>query len=228
MDDIHLKLNKEEFRERTGELFSSYYMTTVSIVQGVALAMFIQNVFNSSYDPFAYFRVVISFLYIVTVTYEYATFAGIWRWPHRIWDVVIPLLLGVAQSAPSYFLHDPIKWWWASLGLIGCGFFAYYNTGSQLTRDRFEEGTTGNKAYEITWGVSARGYWLMAAGVPLCFVAIALYTVGSPGLWEQVAMFLFMFLIVVLFMWKQQAWYRKMHKLYGFKWGTADNSTVEL
>lgn len=223
MHDIHPKLDKEQFKTRTGELFASFYMSMVSIIQGVALAMFIQNAFNLRYDLFVFLRVVISFFYIATVTFEYATFAGIWRWPHRMGDVVIPLLLGIAQSAPSYLWQDPLKWWAASLGLCVCGLFAYCNTGSQLRRHRFEEGKRGEDAYKISRGVAARGNWLMAAGgVPLCVVAIVWYTLGAPRPWEQGMMFLLMFLIVVLFMWKQQTWYRKMHEMYGFRWASGN------
>jgi hypothetical protein len=218
MHDIHPKLDKGQFKTRTGELFASFYMSMVSIIQGVAIAIFIQNAFNLHYDLFVFLRVVVTFFYIVAVTYEYATFAGIWRWPHRIWDVAIPLLLGIAQSAPSFLWQNPVKWWGASLGLVICGLFAYFNTGRQLRRNIFEEGKRGKDAYNSSRGVSARGNWLMLAGVPICVVAIFWHIYGTPGPWVQIAMLLLIFLVVVLFIWKQQNWYRKMHEMYGFRW----------
>ncbi len=154
---VYQPLDQQEFKRRMGESFPAVYLTVISIVQGVALGILAQNTFGKistttsvslsfilSLLPYA----VLSFMVIVTVSFEYNWFVGIYRWSPRLWDSFIPLLLGLSQIGPLYFLNSPRVWWILNAVFAVIGTIAFNNTRMNQRKDMFSDQKVYNETQE--------------------------------------------------------------------------------
>jgi hypothetical protein len=112
--------------------FPAIHFTMISIMQGVALYILAQQVFDASSNGGRLidtnssigFYAGACFLYILLITYEYITiYVAAWEFPVNIFDVIVPVLLGFCEYIPLYYLNNPDKWFFwitilADLGLI--------------------------------------------------------------------------------------------------------------
>lgn len=219
-EKIHAQINRDEFQKRTKELFASYYMTIISVIQGVALSVLITNIpdaFKQSANHLlTLFYIIITFTYIVIISYEYATISGVYRWSYRIWDVAIPLLLGVGQSLPSIFLDHSWIWWSCSAGLYFIGILAYINTFLHIHPELFVDGQVGDRAYKESCRALLVGGLIMFVGLVIAIViSIILFMWPKSMLTQYIGLILAVFGVVLMIM-KEQQWYRNLHNIYHF------------
>jgi hypothetical protein len=155
-------ISKDSFKRSMLSSFPSVYLTTISIIQGVALGILAQQTFSGVHGnlretfPFA----LASLVTIMVISYEYTWFVGMFRWPPRVWDTLVPFLLGFAEAAPMFFLRDAKMWWlWTAVFCI-VGALAFVNTLSRCRSSMFKphracrvvrEELVGNIALCLAW-----------------------------------------------------------------------------
>jgi hypothetical protein len=120
-----------EFEERIKESFPSLYLTLISIIQGVSFGILILKT-SESLNIQNYHTVIplsiLSFIFIVIVTYEYSWFVGIFRWSPSILDTFIPFALGLFEIFPMFFLTKPSQWCLWSAIFCFLGALAFFNS----------------------------------------------------------------------------------------------------
>jgi hypothetical protein len=140
--------------------FPAIYLAMICIIQGVALGIFINNVFiNYGYNGISlnfisYIKVrfilysFLSFMVIALISYEYSWYVLVFRYPMRIYDILIPFTLGFLEVAPTFYLMDQYGWWfWISI----TSFFAVISYSYSIYN--CEEKMFPNKySYEISIG----------------------------------------------------------------------------
>lgn len=136
-----MKLNKEIFEKRVIEAFPPVYQTTVSVVQGVAFGILIFNTFKflEIYGIQILPYSLISFLIFVTISYEYIYFLSIFRWSIKIFDIIIPFVIGICEVTPMYLIDNNNKWWLFTGVLCLLGALAYLNSIRNCESDMFED-----------------------------------------------------------------------------------------
>ena len=103
--------------------FPAIYLAMISIIQGVALGIFINNVFNNyghtggiiSLFDYVQLRFILysvfSFMIIILISYDYSLYVLVFRYPMRIYDIIIPFTLGFLEVAPTFYLLNQYGWW---------------------------------------------------------------------------------------------------------------------
>jgi hypothetical protein len=142
---VYRKLDRQELKTRMSEIFPDTHLTTISVVQGVALALLIGNFLHltqGSVDgmdavwrrlPYA----LPSFGLILTISFEYYYFVAIYRWSPRFIDACVPYSLGVCEIGAIYYLDEPKVWWWWNVALAVVGTIAFLNTRVNCRRNMF-------------------------------------------------------------------------------------------
>jgi hypothetical protein len=115
-------------RELIDQGFPAIYLAMICIIQGVALGIFITNVFISyghnelsiNFISYANLRFILyslfSFMVLVLISYEYSWYVLVFRYPMRIFDILIPFTLGFLEVAPTFYLREQYGWWfWIAL-----------------------------------------------------------------------------------------------------------------
>src|SRR4051812_864780 len=94
---------------RSLELSSSGFITIISIIQGVALALLAQNTFE---DPSAlvYLQSVALLLVLVNVFYFYLTICVLLRWAPSFLDAFLPFGVAGLEIPPAFFLGEGAAW----------------------------------------------------------------------------------------------------------------------
>ena len=173
------RLTAENYQKATLELFPSAYLTTISIIQGVALGILANNTFgfiNRSnlnmhwiyFLPFSLF----SFVTIILISYNYTLFIGIFRRVPQKWDAVVPFGLGFGEVAPMFFLTVPIYYWLTTSLYCIAGALAFTNTYYHSTQHMFGEYGTNIEAYNLVRRI-------LFKNICLCLIAAAI----SFSLW---------------------------------------------
>jgi hypothetical protein len=102
--------------------FSSQYLTLTSIIQGVALAYLVVVVDEEMTQLSAaqWLLVVTAFLAIVSAWHEYMTAVTIFVWVPRLWDSLIPFLVGGSELMLIRSLRRPggLEWSFLALGVV--------------------------------------------------------------------------------------------------------------
>ncbi len=159
VDAAYEPLDRAEFKRRTAETFPAVHLTTISVIQGVALGLLVEHVLPLTGRPQSWAPVLIyavaSFLIIITISFEYYYFVAVYRWSPKVPDTVIPFLLGVFEISAIYYLHNPRAWWLLTGCLAGVGVIAFSNTliNSRSTMFSETEGRhEGQSLYEYVHG----------------------------------------------------------------------------
>lgn len=108
--------------------FPAIYLAMISIIQGVALGIFINNFFINygnngiaiTLFSFTQIRFILyslfSFMIIILISYEYSWYVLVFRYPMRIYDILLPFTLGFLEVAPTFYLLNQSGWWfWVSI-----------------------------------------------------------------------------------------------------------------
>lgn len=150
MVEVLEPLDTEVLVRRSLETFPSGYLNTISIIQGVALASLVTQTFGILLRPqvapdenIHFVTVIVESLFlfigIVIVAYEYLWFLTVIRWTPTFRDTLVPMVLGVSEIVPQFFLGGGATWWGSVSVFTFVGAIAFCNTIDRLTCDLFGE-----------------------------------------------------------------------------------------
>ncbi|MGW3959120.1 hypothetical protein ACWED2_04810 [Amycolatopsis sp. NPDC005003] len=137
-------LSRDVLVRRSLDTFPDGYLNHISIIQGVALGLLIQQAFSvltsekySTYRVGIFGEAFLLFLGIVIVSYGYIWFLTIMRWTPRFWDTLVPLTLGVTEIIPIFLLAS-FRWWLVFMAIFATmGALAFKHSLSNLTHALF-------------------------------------------------------------------------------------------
>lgn len=133
----HVSKEKLSLYNHIMELFPTYYMTLMSILQATALSYLIvsmksgilDDLFKGTIDPPVVVMFLNSTLVIIEIWYEYMMGALAYRWTPTILDSLIPFLLGFSEFLLiiSIDYRSQLSWYLAMAMVCFTSMFAYYN-----------------------------------------------------------------------------------------------------
>jgi hypothetical protein len=118
-------LSHDVLVRRSLEISSTCFITIVSILQGVALAILADNTFHDP-TPIVVLQSLCLLLVLVGVFYTYVNMSIMLRWAPSFVDSFMPFMMAGLEIPPAYFLGKVQAWnlWLAALWLgAGCGFY---------------------------------------------------------------------------------------------------------
>jgi hypothetical protein len=130
------KASETQFEESQHEVFKSAFITLMSIIQATALAFLVENTMKMINEPLPIYQKLPIILYalfslmtIIIITYEYIPVLIIsYWWFLKPKDIAIPLLLGIFEILPTYYMNNA-QLWWVFAGILSLmGIIAYINT----------------------------------------------------------------------------------------------------
>jgi len=103
---------------RSLEISATCFITIISILQGVALAILADHTFEHP-SPLVYFHSVCLLLVLVGVFYSYVNMSVMLRWAPSFLDSFPPFMIAALEIPPAYFLGHVAAWnsWLAMLWL---------------------------------------------------------------------------------------------------------------
>jgi hypothetical protein len=139
-------LTGENLKQRTSEIFSACYFTSIAIIQGAALALLMASAlpFHFGHQPeiqrAAFLgRGLMGLVSIITVSYEYLWFTIVVRWAPTFLDTLVPYLLGVGEIAPLILLRQATQWWLAMGFFLPTAILAFSHTLMRSSRHMFSK-----------------------------------------------------------------------------------------
>lgn len=193
-------LTAVELQRRVGDSFPAVYLTIISIIQGVALGLLATNTSAAYYglptgSPIVvglalFARSLLLLLTVVLISYQYTWFVGVFRWPPRFWDTLVPFALGSAEIVPMFVLQNEIAWWWWMWWLCVMGGLAFLNSWRHCRRDLFPD---SEQAYARSKRILRENGLVCAAISMVCVAAAGATAVAIGSVSVQ-----FAFLIVFL------------------------------
>jgi hypothetical protein len=94
---------------RSLQISSSGFITIISIIQGVALALLAQNTFDSP-SRLGYFQSFTMLLVLVNVFYFYLSISVLLRWAPSFMDAFLPFGVAGLEIPPAFFLGNAAAW----------------------------------------------------------------------------------------------------------------------
>jgi hypothetical protein len=205
---VYRPLDQEEFISRMVDSFPSIYLTTISIIQGLALGLLIQNVFAfisgssqsglerwSPLIPYA----PVSFLIIIGILWEYYYFVVVYRWSPKLLDTCIPLFLGFFEIGLMFYLTEPRVWWALNVGLDVSAIIAFTHTYRSCKRSMFRS----EGLYKFVRSNVRKDITTTILGTTLAiFISIRYSSVPRIGywsLWDLVGLAYGVLIMVLLF-----------------------------
>lgn len=216
------KIDKEFIEQSIHNTFPSLYLTSMSVIQGVALGSLIWNVFTPLKEEVMavplWVNTLITFGMILGVWYEYSWFVIMFRWTPTIIDAFIPYLLGASQAGLTFTINQPKMWLILFLPFSFFAFLAFANTYYQTREDLFKvETDTGESAFQLSKAISARNCLYSGLG----FATSAIILLGSAYCCSCVSYILLVFiapitigLIVGFILWDGANFWYELQKLY--------------
>jgi hypothetical protein len=109
-------LTREVLIHRSLEVSPNGFITIISIIQGVALALLAQNTFPKP-TVLVIAQSVTLLLVFVSVFYFYLTMSVLLRWAPSFVDCFLPFAIAGLEIPPAFFLGNPVAWsaWLAAL-----------------------------------------------------------------------------------------------------------------
>jgi hypothetical protein len=115
-------LSREVLIHRSLEISPSGFITIVSIIQGVALALLAQNTFPKP-SVLVGLQSVSLLLVFVSVFYYYLTMSVLLRWAPSFLDCFLPFAIASLEIPPAFYLGNVTAWcawlaafWFCTLG----------------------------------------------------------------------------------------------------------------
>ena len=193
---------------RSIEIFPQGYLSTISIIQGVALSVVTVETVRAltrDGDSLPLLPTLVQALWMLAalmiVFYEYLWFTTMVRWVPTFRDTFVPFVLGVAEIIPALLLDRPIAWWVATSTFTMLGAGAFVNTVTRLHPDMFPGGaevfdrlkslllrlaavcvvtSLGAATTAVVIAISAKPYWLtVVAGILLVLPSVAMITASE-------------------------------------------------
>jgi hypothetical protein len=120
-------LDHDVLIRRSLEISSGCFITIISILQGVALAILADNTFNDP-SPLVYFHSFCLLLVLVGVFYTYVNMSIMLRWAPSFLDSFLPFMIAGLEIPPAYFLGQVEAWnTWLALLWLGAATGFYIN-----------------------------------------------------------------------------------------------------
>lgn len=155
---MHANTNASNIKENkpiNSANFPAIYLTTISIIQGVAFAILIYNTFgyvNSlggncvRFLPYTF----MSFIAIILVTFENMRTIDFFKWPFNLRDVIIPFVVGFSEITPMFYLNVPKNYWiWSAIFLCSAA-WSFNNSRYNCKQHKNLIFGENNKAYNRT------------------------------------------------------------------------------
>ncbi len=195
--------------------FSSFYLTLVAMIQGVALGLLAAKIPGvlAPFGAVGFLYALLTFTVIVVVWHEYVLAAQEFWWKLTLWDSVVPFLLGMGQFLMIEYLgkENYVAWFFAASFSAFTGFFAYINYDRWLRLSDFDDPS----AFTLFKSEVSRGRRL------LLVLAIVDLLFGATSYWSSSRHTIFLlglahgaFLIAMVY--RRLAWLRKALTLYGW------------
>ena len=185
-------LDGRSLRVRSSDVFSSAYVTVLSIVQGIALGTLVVTAtpqfieLTTSQADMAQLLLVTSeclatLTAIIVVYYNYIWFLLMFRWAPTAWDTLIPVALGVGNILVSAAVGTTIPWlaFIALIQVIGMPSF-----GHTIFRSRKGQ-FSRPEDYISTRRLLSQLIWMMGFGAVAALLAIPAFL--RWGEWVPIA-----------------------------------------
>lgn len=166
----------EELLRHLRESFGSSYLTLISILQGVLLALTFEEVRASvkggEAGPEVWLPACVTVLVIAIVWNEYRMGATMYQWVPGLLDSLIPFLLGGLQAALVWtMLGEPAAWFSALAVFYSLGGLAYWNMYHHARKE-------GVNQFAL-----AQGKRLRLLNYAACGLMAAIFSVAAYYLW---------------------------------------------
>ena len=102
-------LDHDVLRQRSIQVSGAGFITIISIIQGVALALLADNTFSRP-SGLVYAQAAAMLMIFVTVFYFYVTVTIFLRWAPSFLDFFLPFAIAGLEIPPAFFLGDAVKW----------------------------------------------------------------------------------------------------------------------
>ena len=211
------KIGLSRLTETIPAAFSSFYLTLISMIQGVALGLLANKIpdFLSPFEPVGFLYILLTFTVIVIVWHEYVLSAQEFWWELKWRDSLIPFSLGMGEFLMIEYLGKGPNYhaWFFAAALTGsAGFFAYVNYDRWLEESDFEKPT----AFQLFKNEVKRGRKLLLAFAIMNLVSGGFILHGAAT--REIVLLgcvcgLFLFLMVH----KRLAWLGKALQIYGWR-----------
>jgi hypothetical protein len=197
---------------RSLEVSPNGFITIISIIQGVALALLAQNTFP---DPsvLVIAQSVTLILVFVAVFYFYLTMSVMLRWAPSFLDSFLPFAIAGLEIPPAFFLGDAVAWsaWLAALWFFtaaGLWTTTKWAPPSHFGRTRLAHTRWHQMQRELQFGVGSGG---VAAALCGLFAAV------QPGhrlAWGLLGTLTVLGTVVAV-VWRIEIRASQIHALYG-------------
>jgi hypothetical protein len=197
---------------RSLEVSPNGFITIVSIIQGVALALLAQNTFEQPSVLVVAQSVALMTVFVV-IFYFYLTMSVMLRWAPSFLDSFLPFAIAGLEIPPAFFLGDAIGWsgWLAALWFVivaGLWTTAKWSPPSHFGRTRLAHTRWHQMQHELQLTTGCGGF---AAAVCALLAAAApdgRLTAGLLGTVTVVA-------TVAVVVWRIEIRSAQIHSLYG-------------
>jgi len=205
-------LNHEVLIRRSLEVSPNGFITIISIIQGVALALLAQNTFAKP-SPLVVVQSVTLILVFVCVFYFYLTMSVLLRWAPSFLDSFLPFAIAGLEIPPAFFLGNAVAWcaWLAALWFFvvaGMWLTAKWSPPSHFGRTRLAHTRWHQMLHELRLCVGVGG-----VVVALCGLFAAAHP-DQPLAWGLMGS-LAVLATVVAVVWRIEVRASQIHALYG-------------
>ncbi|MCU7726368.1 hypothetical protein ODJ79_21780 [Actinoplanes sp. KI2] len=176
-------LTRDVLIHRSLEVSPNGFITIVSIIQGVALALLAQNTFEKPSVLVVAQSVALMMIFVV-VFYFYLTMSVMLRWAPSFLDSFLPFAIAGLEIPPAFFLGNAAGWsmWLAALWFVivaGLWTTAKWSPPSHFGRRRLAHTRWHQLQHELQLSASCGGFavafcGLLAAAVPAGRLAFGL------------------------------------------------------
>ena len=173
-------------RQHERAVFSGFYLTIISIVEGVVFYFLVQSIFAPAPNPLPAppnpellpLHLAMVFIAIGLVVFEYTTVVTFYGWRPGVLDVFAPFWLGTAQLGMIFYAAHPIAWWLSVAAIFAGGIVAYFNTASRVTEQHFidiaepstdDDGARAIQAFRRSEEVLSESVFLCLLGILIAF-----------------------------------------------------------
>jgi len=197
---------------RSLEVSPNGFITIISIIQGVALALLAQNAFAKP-SALVIVQSVTLMMVFVAVFYFYLTMSVMLRWAPSFLDSFLPFAIAGLEIPPAFFLGNAAGWsmWLAALCFVivaGLWTTAKWSPPSHFGRRRLAHTRWHQLQHELQLSASCGGFavafcGLLAAAVPAGRLAFGLLST------------LAVLITVAITVWRIETRSSQIHSIYG-------------
>jgi hypothetical protein len=208
----------ERLRENIPTAFSSYYLTSLAMIQGVALGWLFYNsieFLKNGMPPKEFTWTILPFsvltLGIIAIVWHEYVLSTIEFWWRIGWiDTFIPLLMGFTQFALASVLDKPPLWCYCGAVMSVWGLGAYINFGYHVKKEYFEEAYREEGYRRFLKHIRIGGIYQV--GMAVVFWVAGRNYESHPLLWTIVVS-----VVLVVFMIRRWFWWESSMSFYRWR-----------